>query len=68
MYRSRRMQTPDGYDLTVQSSLAAVARVLSGTVSPGFRTPAMAFGPDFVLELQGVSRDDEPMDGTWRSK
>ena len=54
-----RQQTPDGYDLTVQTSLAAVARVLSGTVSPGFKTPAMAFGPDFILEIAGVTRTDE---------
>jgi short subunit dehydrogenase-like uncharacterized protein len=55
-----RQQTPDGYDLTAQSSLAAVARVLGGSVTAGFRTPAMAFGPDFVLDLPGVSRTDGP--------
>jgi short subunit dehydrogenase-like uncharacterized protein len=54
-----RQQTPDGYDLTVQTALAAVARVLSGAVPPGFKTPAMAFGPDFILEIAGVSRMDE---------
>lgn len=54
-----RMQTPDGYDLTVASSIAAVERVRAGLVSHGFRTPAMAFGPDFALELPGVTRLDE---------
>jgi short subunit dehydrogenase-like uncharacterized protein len=54
-----RQQTPDGYDLTVQSSLAAASRVLSGTVAAGYHTPATAFGPDFVLELPGVTRTDE---------
>jgi short subunit dehydrogenase-like uncharacterized protein len=62
-----RQQTPDGYDLTVQTSLAAVARVLSGAVSSGFNTPAMAFGPDFVLEMAGVTRTDEPAGQDWRS-
>jgi short subunit dehydrogenase-like uncharacterized protein len=56
---SARQQTPDGYDLTVQASLAAVTRVLTGGLTPGYRTPAMAFGPDFVLELPGVTRTDE---------
>ena len=56
-----RQRTPDGYDLTVQSSLAAVTRVLAGGVAPGFHTPATAFGPDFVLDLPGVSRTDEPI-------
>ena len=54
-----RQQTPDGYDLTVEASLAAVVRVLDGAVRPGFLTPAMAFGPDFVLTLPGVNRTDE---------
>jgi short subunit dehydrogenase-like uncharacterized protein len=53
-----RQRTPDGYDLTVQSSLAAVAGVLSGTLAPGYHTPATAFGPDFVLGLPGVTRTD----------
>lgn len=54
-----RLQTPDGYDLTVQTSLAAVARVLTGSITPGFKTPAMALGPDFILEIAGVTRIDE---------
>jgi len=56
-----RLQTPDGYDLTVLTSLAVVERVLSGAVSPGFQTPGMAFGPDFILEIAGVTRADEPI-------
>lgn len=62
-----REQTPDGYDLTVQTALAAVVRVLAGGVSPGFRTPAMAFGPDFILEFDGVTRIDEPTTSSDRS-
>jgi short subunit dehydrogenase-like uncharacterized protein len=57
-----RQQTPDGYDLTVEASLAAAARIRSGAIAPGFQTPAMAFGPDFVLELPGVARTDVPTD------
>lgn len=54
-----RQQTPDGYDLTVQAALAAASRVLAGAVTPGYHTPATAFGADFVLELPGVTRTDE---------
>jgi short subunit dehydrogenase-like uncharacterized protein len=54
-----RQQTPDGYELTVQTSLAAAARVRDGAVSPGFRTAAMAFGPDFILDFPGIARTDE---------
>jgi short subunit dehydrogenase-like uncharacterized protein len=43
---------------TSRAALAAVARVLAGDVSPGFQTPSLAYGPDFVLETEGVTRVD----------
>jgi short subunit dehydrogenase-like uncharacterized protein len=55
------LETPDGYALTVETALAAAARVLAGDVAPGFQTPARAFGPDFVLGIPGVVRSDEPL-------
>ncbi|HVK11886.1 MAG TPA: saccharopine dehydrogenase NADP-binding domain-containing protein [Gemmataceae bacterium] len=54
-----RLETPDGYTLTVETAVAAAARVLAGDVAPGFQTPARAFGPDFVLGIPGVVRMDE---------
>ncbi|MBI1784346.1 saccharopine dehydrogenase NADP-binding domain-containing protein [Candidatus Sumerlaeota bacterium] len=53
-----RMRTPEGYTFTVDSSLAAVAKLLEGNLAPGAYTPSMAFGPDFVLGLQGVRVSD----------
>lgn len=52
---SLTIRTPDGYALTADSSLCAVQRVLKGDVRPGVWTPAGAFGPDYVAELQGVT-------------
>ena len=43
---------------TARAALAAVAKVLAGVVSPGFQTPSLAYGPDFVLEAEGVTRVD----------
>ena len=54
-----RLRGPEGYTLTMLAALAVVARVLNGEAPPGFQTPALAYGPDFVLELPGVSRADE---------
>jgi len=53
-----RLRTPHPYALTVSAALAAVERVLAGDVAPGFQTPGGHFGPDFVLELDGVRRED----------
>lgn len=47
------MTTPEGYELTADSCVRAVSRVLAG-VEPGALTPSMAFGADFVRELDGV--------------
>lgn len=52
---SMRMKTTEGYNFTVDSSLAAVERVLAGGIPAGALTPSMAFGADFVLHLAGVS-------------
>jgi short subunit dehydrogenase-like uncharacterized protein len=54
-----RLRGPEGYTLTVRAALAVVGRVLAGAAPPGFQTPARAYGPDFVLGLEGVTREDE---------
>lgn len=53
-----RLRGPQSYRWTALTAVSAVSRVLSGEASPGFRTPAGAFGPDFVLESPGVERED----------
>jgi short subunit dehydrogenase-like uncharacterized protein len=55
---STRLQTPEGYTLTVQTALAALNKLLDGAGQPGFQTPSRAFGPDFILEFPGVTRTD----------
>jgi short subunit dehydrogenase-like uncharacterized protein len=54
-----RLVTPEGYAFTALSALAVVERVLAGHAPPGFRTPSLAFGPDFVLGIEAVTRTDE---------
>ena len=53
-----RMRTPEGYTFTALSSVAVVEKVLGGTAPLGFQTPSLAFGPDFALEIEGVTRED----------
>jgi short subunit dehydrogenase-like uncharacterized protein len=55
-----RLRGPEAYELTVRAALAVVGRVLDGKAPPGFQTPATAYGADFVLELEGVTREDDP--------
>jgi short subunit dehydrogenase-like uncharacterized protein len=54
-----RLRGPEGYTFTVLAALAVVERVLAGEAPPGFQTPSKAYGPNFVLGLDRVSRHDE---------
>lgn len=54
-----RLSGPEaGVNWTSLTALAAVRKVLAGHAPPGFQTPAMAYGADFVLETEGVTRED----------
>jgi short subunit dehydrogenase-like uncharacterized protein len=53
-----RMVTPDGYSLTTETALGAVRHALDGNYKAGFQTPSLAFGADFILEFEGVQRED----------
>ncbi len=54
-----RLHGPEaGVIWTVRAALAAVRKVLSGSAPAGYQTPAAAYGADFVLECEGVARED----------
>ncbi|HCP44712.1 MAG TPA: saccharopine dehydrogenase, partial [Deltaproteobacteria bacterium] len=55
---SARLHTPDGYDLTADAAVTIASRVLAGEGGRGFQTPGLAFGPDLVLQLNGVEREE----------
>ena len=57
--RVSRLKTPEGYQLTMLTALAAVEKVLRGECKPGFQTPSLAYGADFILEIPNVTRTDE---------
>ena len=54
-----RLHGPEaGVIWTALTALAAVRKVLDGEFVPGFQTPSLAYGADFVLECEGVTRED----------
>jgi short subunit dehydrogenase-like uncharacterized protein len=53
-----RLQGPEGYTLTAMAAVHIAEKVLAGGATPGFQTPSRAFGPDLVMELDGVTRED----------
>ena len=54
-----RLHGPEaGVIWTAKTALAGVGKILTGAYVAGFQTPGMAYGPDFVLECEGVTRED----------
>ncbi len=54
-----RLHGPEGYSFTAFGAVRAVERVQQGA-GLGFLTPSQLCGPDFVLEIPGVIREDLP--------
>jgi short subunit dehydrogenase-like uncharacterized protein len=55
-----RMKAGSGYTLTAQTSVHIALKALGGDVKTGFQTPSLAYGPDLIMEIPGVARDDAP--------
>ena len=53
-----RLETPEAYALTARTSVAIACRAAAGEAEPGFRTPASAFGADFILDFPATRRED----------
>ncbi len=54
-----RLHGPEaGLNWTTITALGAARKALGGVAPPGYQTPASAFGADFVLEGEGVNRED----------
>lgn len=50
------LRTPEAYQLTISTALLIARRVLRGDAPLGFQTPAKAYGPDLVLQVEGTAR------------
>lgn len=53
-----RQQCPEAYTLTAITALNIIEKILDGNFTAGYQTPAKAYGPDLILEINGVSRVD----------
>ena len=53
-----RIETMEGYKLTSITAVSAIEKLLTGNVFAGFKTPSLAFGPDFIMEAGNTIRTD----------
>ncbi|HNW28992.1 MAG TPA: saccharopine dehydrogenase NADP-binding domain-containing protein [Spirochaetota bacterium] len=55
---SARLTTPEGYKLTCMTTLLIAEKVLKGRIQTDYATPTQVFGPDLIMEIEGVKRED----------
>ena len=53
-----KLRVPEGYQITMLTTVAISKRILADDFKPGFQTPSLAYGADFILEFSGVLRED----------
>jgi short subunit dehydrogenase-like uncharacterized protein len=53
-----KLRTPEAYHLTALTSVEIMKRILSSDYKAGFQTPSKAYGADFILQFDGVQRED----------
>ncbi len=52
--KEARLECAEGYKLTAEMSLIIAQKILSGSLAPGYHTPAELFGHELVLEMEGA--------------
>lgn len=53
-----KLKTPEAYYLTALTAVEIMKRILDGNFKAGFQTPSQAYGADFILGFDGVTRED----------
>ena len=53
-----KLRTPEAYYLTALTSIEIMKHILSDDYKTGFQTPSKAYGADFILQFDGVQREE----------
>jgi short subunit dehydrogenase-like uncharacterized protein len=53
-----KLAAPEGYTCTALTTVEIMKRIVNGDYKPGFQTPSLAYGADFILQFDGVKRED----------
>jgi short subunit dehydrogenase-like uncharacterized protein len=53
-----KLITPEGYTCTALTTVEIMKRILNGEYKPGFQTPSLVYGKDFIMQFDKVKRED----------
>jgi short subunit dehydrogenase-like uncharacterized protein len=55
-----KLITPEGYACTALTTDEIMKRILKGELKTGFQTPSLVYGSNFIMQFEGVRREDLP--------
>jgi len=58
LHAEARLETLSGYLLTAKTSVLIAEKILGGNFKTGYQTPAMAYGENLIMEIEGTKRED----------
>lgn len=53
-----KLITPEGYTCTALTTVEIMKRILKDEWKPGFQTPSLAYGSNFIMQFERVRRED----------
>jgi short subunit dehydrogenase-like uncharacterized protein len=53
-----KLITPEGYTCTALTAVEIMKRILKEDLKTGFQTPSLAYGSNFIMQFDGVRRED----------
>ena len=53
-----KLRVPEGYWLTMLTTVEIMKRISKDEYKSGFQTPSLVYGADFIMQFDGVERDD----------
>jgi len=53
-----KLRTPEGYRCTALTTVEIMKRISNGDLKTGFQTPSLAYGAEFIMQFDGVERED----------
>ncbi|HSK87637.1 MAG TPA: hypothetical protein VK880_04740, partial [Anaerolineales bacterium] len=55
-----KLITPEGYTCTALTAVEIMKRILKHELKTGFQTPSLVYGSNFIMQFDGVRREDLP--------
>jgi short subunit dehydrogenase-like uncharacterized protein len=53
-----KLTTPEAYNCTALTTVEVMKRILNNDLKIGFQTPSLAYGANFILQFNGVKREN----------